>query len=257
MGAQAMAMPILVTSSGVTTINGFTYDPTFPLLNIAVELQAIQAALNGGAGGQDVQPGSISAIGGATGKTLAEIKGDLNQLHVSVDKLSTAVLQAADIVNKAITASTGFQATALAIQQMALADQIKHNQFVQTTTNTTRTEANLPIVEVKDDAYTKQVSGAATDVGTLTAQATAGNLITSAVTNAATTAVGLGKTLLASTSTGADLLAQITAWQKSATTFVSDKIAAGNASVAKATARAEAASTAPASGGPPTPTIIK
>ena len=228
--SEALKTPLLVTlaANGATaTVAGATYDPTFPLQAIAVQLQQIQASLNGGTAAAETKvPGSLLNILASSSTSLASIDGALQMLILGGKEAVGSQFTAAHSVQSSLATIASLMTTQIATQQLAVADQIKHNQFTQLTTNTARAEAGKEPIEVKPEAFQKQVKTATSDIATVQAQTALAGVALGLSTDALKAGLDISKNLIASTDIGQTLIS----WGKTTTGFVNSKTEAIKAS---------------------------
>jgi hypothetical protein len=214
---QAVAVPIVVTSSGATTIAGTTFDPTQPLANIAIQLAAIQAALNGGPATQEAKlPGGLLNILGDSAKSLNSIDGALQVLILGGKEEVGAKFSTAHSIQSSLANISALMTKMISVQMYTAADQINHNLFTQQTTNQARTEAFLPPIEVKQEAFVKQSQSAFSKIATIQSQTSAAGLLLQISTDALSFGLDIGKDLIASTSIGQTFIG----WGKDVKTYV-------------------------------------
>jgi hypothetical protein len=238
----AKAIPFPGVLGGYTTGTITTFDPTLPLQAIAVQLQQIQGALNGGEAGAEASiPGSLLAILNSSQQSLASI--DISLLSLRKDGLDAllAVTDQTNSVQQSIATIASMMSLDIALKQMALADQIKHNQFVQTTTNTSRQESFKTPIEVSPDNFQKQASGATKDMATISAQAWTGSAVLSTISQAATGALTIGQGWLADTAIGQDILKRISKYQAQGEAYMAKQKAAYADAIGKASSRPKVA----------------
>lgn len=251
MGGTAIKYPGVLAGQTNGTIVTFDHSP--PLANIALQLSAIQSALNGGPGGADgAIPGSLLALLNSSQQSLAAIDISLRNLRKDGLDSLLATTDQTNSVQQSLSTIAGLMAVDLSLKTMALADQIKHNQFVQTTTNVTRQESGKEDIVVQPENFQKQVTGAGKDMLSISAQAYSGSGILSGITAASTTALSISKGWLADTEIGKDIIKRVTKWQAQGKTYLAEQESQYKKAVTGATTRATKAGGAAAAGTSPT-----
>jgi hypothetical protein len=245
---QAIAVPIVVTSSGATTIAGSTFDPTQPLANIAIQLNTIASALNGGTGGtvETKIPGGLLNTLNSSAKSLANIDGALQVMITGGKEAVGTQFSAAHSIQSSLSTIASLMTTMISLQSLAAADQINHNLFTQQTTNQGREEAQLKPIEVKAEAFTKQTQGTFAKIATINSQTSASGLLLEISTGALKGGLDITKDLIAGTAVGQTFMG----WGKDVKAYVATQQDAIKAKAKETQAELERKKLAAASGTP-------
>jgi len=202
LGGNAVPSPGVLT--GQTTGTIITFDHSIPLQNIAVQLSAIQSALNGGPGGSTETkiPGGLLNTLNSSAKSLASIDGALQVMITGGKEEIGAKFSTAHSIQSSLANISSLLTKAISVQMLVASDSINHNLFTQQTTNQARTEANLPPIEVKQEAFAKQSQSAFSKIATIQSQTSASGLLLQLSTDALSFGLDVSKNLIASTSIG-------------------------------------------------------
>lgn len=208
---QATPIPLTVnlTANGATaTVVGATFDPTEPLANIGTQLSQIQYYLGGGGMVAAKEPGSMTNYMANIAASLASIDDTLSIVMTGSSKTVAAGNEVSNSIQKSLSTIAGLLSTMIAYQQMALSDQIKHNEFTEQVTNVAREEAKKDPIVVQPDNFTEKVKSTTTNISTLASTAAASGTIVSVATNTAAFGLTFAKDWVASTDIGSNLIAK-------------------------------------------------
>jgi DNA-binding FrmR family transcriptional regulator len=230
LGGNAVPWPGVLAGQTTGTIT--TFDHSIPLQNIAVQLSAIQAALNGGPAGEAVIPGGLLNILSSSATSLASIDGAMQLLITGGKEAVGANFSTAHSIQSSLSTIASLMSTMIALQSLSAADQINHNLFTQQTTNQGREEAQLKPIEVKPEAFSKQTQGTFAKIATINSQTSASGLLLEISTGALKSGLDISKDLIASTTVGQTFIG----WGKDVKTYVTTQ-----ADAIKASADAKAA----------------
>jgi len=201
----------IVTPMGATGGAGtFTaIDYSASVAQIGVQLSQIQYYLSGGpAGAAMLEQGSLPNLMGQTAKSLANIDSALQTLVLGNNKQVGAQLSGANSVQSSLSTIAGLLTTMIAMQQMSLADQIKHNEFQETATNTARQEQDptkAPI-GVPSATLVAKIQDATKNIATIQSIAGGAGIATGLATDALAQGASLAKNLVASTGVGQTII---------------------------------------------------
>jgi hypothetical protein len=229
--APALATPGTLSGTGIAS-TVVTYDPSLPLNAIAKELNQVAFYLAGGiAAGATVEPGSMPALMSDISSSNATMASYLKDIRDESAKISLAIVTASDAITQAASTLTALSAIQLATQQLAVADQIHHNNFNETAVNVARAENSSPDhplapVAVTPDSLQKSVSTGIGNILNIQSQTFASGHITSALGFVATTGQGLATKALGQTELGKDIMAKYAALKKQALALDPAKISA-------------------------------
>jgi len=230
MGGTAIKYPGVL--AGQTNGTVFTFDHSPPLANIALQLSAIQSALNGGPGGTSArEPGTLLYFLANSAGSLSDISKCLNLLITGNNEAVGAALNGAHSVQSSLSTIAGLMSTMIAMQQMSLADQIKHNEFQETATNVARQEQdpNKPPITVPPTSVTTKIKDATSNIATIQSTASAAGVATTIATDALSSGADIAKNLVSATDVGQTLIGYGTSIKKYVTTQVADVQAAATA----------------------------
>jgi hypothetical protein len=166
-------------------------------LNNAALIAAIVAAF-----GPGYVPDTIGAVNSAGASNLGTLNSLLVDLMAKLDTLNTTLAQSTLAQSQAIGQLNGTMTNQLITSQIALGDQIKNNQFQQTTTNTSRQAAGLTAIEVPSQKLTDRITETLRETSSLQLSVGATGLVTTAATNAISNGVTYANNLLQSSAVG-------------------------------------------------------
>ena len=200
-----------ITSMGATGGAGqFTAIDNSPAIAALVEqVGNIQYYVSGANGTAQKEAGSMTALMNGQMKQLSNINSTLKQIADKAIEQGATITGAANSITQAIGTLSGVL-TEIGVQHAyQVADQINHNEFQETATNTARKEANKGKIEVQQTDYKAKVEKGVKNIGTLQSVAKVAGTVNSLVSNAAGTAVNFAKGWLADTTIGKAVLDRI------------------------------------------------
>ena len=241
--------------AGYTT--GAFYGPDYSQYFIALitELAKLNYTLSSAG---SLEPGSPGAIMKATVETNLQATSNLDSALTKMSDLVASIQSLNKTVETAIhmNATISYKLNSLVTtQQIAVADQIKNNQFQQATTNAALADAGKPPTVIPDQAYTDKLKAAVQDTSNVKLQVTAANLTSQGMTEAVTQSFTIATTMIAKTSFGTWIATQWASLKGSvATMFPTDTAKAVADKTDRATIAAKAVALPPtADVAPPAP----
>jgi len=198
-------------------------DYTNTLGALGVQLQQIQYYLSGGPGGiAATEPGSMLNSLLNSAHSLANIDSALQTLVLGNNKQVGAQLSGANSVQSSLSTIAGLLTTMIAMQQMSMSAQMNHQQFVEQTTNTARTEDGKLPVAVKQEAFVEKVKTSSLGIANISAISTASGVAQGIATDALSAGTNIAKNLVASTDIGQNLISSGTKMKAWVNTQVAD-----------------------------------
>ena len=244
--------PVIVPQgawTGATTGATTQIDYNLTLDALGVQLSQIGLYLSGGPGGVAAkEPGSMLYIMANSAQSLAGINDALQTLVLGNNKQVGAQLSGANSVQSSLTTIAGLLSTMIAMQQLSLSDQIKHNEFQVQATNTARKEQdpNKPPIDVPGDTLTARIQDGVNNIGTINSTTKVAGLATNLAGDALSHGADIAKNLVSSTAVGQTIIGYGTQVKSYIATQVADiEASAKAASISAKTNKA----TLPAVGG--------
>jgi hypothetical protein len=203
-------MSVLVTSpiSGYT--NGVISIPDYTLELVALNtnLTALNTFLTTNYG---IASLSIPGSQGAINQSAAGALNDMSMMIASMMSTATETSLAIKGVQVALAGVSAQVAQGVTTQQMAVADQIKNNQFQQATTNAALTRSDLPPTVVPTQTFQERLSATINDTVSFKSLVGASSLISSTLSDAATYTTTLVTGYIAESYVGTSAVAAWTA----------------------------------------------
>lgn len=204
------AIPVVTpmgATGGAGTFTAFDYTGT--ITAVGTQLTQIQYYLSGGpAGAAMLEDGSLPNLLAKSAKSLANIDAALQTLILGGNEAVGAQLSGANSVQSSLSTIAGLLTTMIAMQQMSLADQIKHNEFQEQATNVARKEQdpNKPPISVPSSTLTSKIQDATKNIATIQSTAGAAGIATGLATDALAQGTTIAKDLVASTGIGQTII---------------------------------------------------
>jgi hypothetical protein len=171
-----MTTLVSVTMSGPGT---WTYDDTAT----AVAIGYVETAINNSTGVLSKE--IVGTAGNSLNRIANAIVGTGNQQVNVIGKL-TSIESAINSLSITLKTTNSILGQAVAVQTLAVAEQIKNNKFTQTATNAALTRSKLPPVVVQPADAQQAIAESITSAGTVSAQAAATGFVTNTIAQAGT-----------------------------------------------------------------------